>query len=285
MLGHRMVQRLSESFSETWWTLRGSQDDADLAPAPWLRGNRALEYVDAADNYALEQRIADVRPDVVVNCLGIIKQRAASGDAISSLAINSMLPHRLAALVGRWGGRLLHFSTDCVFSGKRGSYTENDLPDADDLYGRTKFLGEVGCDNTLTLRTSMIGRELRHHQSLLDWFLAQRGKTIRGYRRHWWSGVTTHQLSDVAARAIAEWPTLNGVYQLSSGCISKYELLVRLREGLGVDVAIEPDDIPVCDRSLRGDRLEAATGYRCPPWPAMIAELAADRTRYPILAS
>jgi dTDP-4-dehydrorhamnose reductase len=285
MLGHRMVQRLSASFPDTWWTLRGSQDDGDLTPAPWLRGSHALEHIDATDVDALEQCIKDLRPDVVVNCLGIIKQRAASHDAIPSLTINGLLPHRLASLIGRWGGRLVHFSTDCVFSGKRGNYTESDFPDAEDLYGRTKFLGEVGCGNALTLRTSMIGRELRHHGSLLDWFLSHRGTMVRGYRRHRWSGVTTHQLADVTARAITEWPTLTGVYHLSSGCINKYELLLLLREGLDVDVEIEPDDLPVCDRSLVGDRLEAATGYRCPPWPAMIAELAGDPTQYPDVAA
>jgi dTDP-4-dehydrorhamnose reductase len=135
---------------------------------------------------------------------------------------------------------VIHFSTDCVFSGRRGGYSETDESDAQDLYGRSKFLGEIAYPNALTLRTSIIGRELRNHQSL---------------------------------------------YQLSSGRISKYDLLLHLREGLGVTVEIEPDDVPHCDRSLLGSRFEAATGYRCPSWPELIAEIAADPTPYPQLAS
>jgi dTDP-4-dehydrorhamnose reductase len=285
MLGHQMVRRLQASFPDTWWTLRGRRDDPDLAPASWLTGTNALEGVDAMDLPALESIIDELRPDVVVNCLGVIKQRAASQDSIASITINSLLPHRLAALLERGGGRLVHISTDCVFSGRRGNYAESDLSDADDLYGRTKYLGEVAYPNSLTIRTSIIGRELRHHHSLLDWFLSQRGQTIRGFRRHWWSGVTTLHLSEVVARGLECWPTLSGLYQLSSGRISKYDLLMLLRAGFRLDVEIEPDDAPHCDRSLVGDRFQAATGHQCPPWPALIAELASDPTPYPALGT
>jgi dTDP-4-dehydrorhamnose reductase len=283
MLGHQVVRRLSESFADTWWTLRGRGDDAELAPAPWLRSDHAIEHVDATNITAVEQTIEELRPDVVVNCLGIIKQRAASHETLPSLTINSLLPHRICALIDRWDARFVHFSTDCVFSGRRGNYVENDISDAEDVYGRTKFLGEVAYPNAITLRTSIIGRELRHHCSLLDWFLSQRGQIIRGFRRHWWSGITTKELADVTARVVGEWRSLTGVFQLSSGRINKYDLLLLLRNGLGIDVAIEPDDGPFCDRSLIGTRFEAATGYQCPPWTTMVSELAADTTQYPCL--
>jgi dTDP-4-dehydrorhamnose reductase len=285
MLGHQMVRRLKVSFADTWWTLRGRADDPALAPAPWLGGPHALTGVDAEDLAALEATVRRIRPDVVVNCLGIIKQRSSSHDAIRSITVNSLLPHRIAALLREWNGRLISFSTDCVFSGRRGNYTEADPSDAEDLYGRTKFLGETADENALTIRTSIIGRELRNHASLLDWFLSQRGGTVRGFRRHWWSGVTTPHLADVVARGLEGWPTLSGVYQLSSGKISKYDLLVLLRDGLGAQVEVEPDDGPQCDRSLLGDRYRAATGYQCPPWPVLIAELAADTTPYPRLGT
>ena len=285
MLGHQHVRRLSAAFPDTWWTLRGRKTDPDLAPAAWLSGSNAIEHVDASDLARVETVVAELRPDVVVNSLGVIKQRAASHDAIPSISINSLLPHRLAKLAQGWGGRVIHFSTDCVFSGRRGGYSETDESDAQDLYGRSKFLGEIAYPNALTLRTSIIGRELRNHRSLLDWFLSQRGKTVRGFRRHWWSGVTTLHLAEVVARGIECWPTLSGVYQLSSGRISKYDLLLHLRDGLGITVEIEPDDVPYCDRSLLGSRFEAATGYRCPSWPDLIAEIAADTTPYPQLAS
>jgi dTDP-4-dehydrorhamnose reductase len=280
MLGHQMVRRLATLVPDTWWTLRDSGNAGVFAAAPWLSGDHAVTNVEASDLSALERRIAELRPDVVVNCLGIVKQRDAAHDPIASITVNSLLPHRVTALIRAWEGRLIHFSTDCVFSGKRGNYTEDDPADPVDLYGRTKHLGECDGPNCLTLRTSIIGRELSHHQSLLDWLIAQEGGTVRGFRRHWWSGVTTNHLADVVADLVVNWPSLSGLYQLSSGRISKYDLLVLLRDGLGLDVEIVPDDEPFCDRSLVGERFAAATGYRCPPWPDLISQLAADSGSY-----
>ncbi|MGA2988810.1 MAG: sugar nucleotide-binding protein, partial [Terriglobia bacterium] len=147
------------------------------------------------DFNALEATLSALRPDYVVNCVGVIKQRTEAISPIPSITINSLLPHKLAQMAARWGGRIIHFSTDCVFSGKRGWYTEEDPSDAEDLYGRSKFLGEVVVANALTLRTSIIGRELVEHRSLLDWFLAQNHKTVHGYRRVIYSGVTTNYLA------------------------------------------------------------------------------------------
>jgi len=280
MLGHKMSQILSRRFPDTWCTLRGSATLAPWRSALAVPPERVIESVDATDFEGFDTVLRRVRPSVVVNCIGAIKQRAEAPDATLAITINALLPHRVAAVAAEWDGRVIHFSTDCVFSGRRGRYREEDEPDATDLYGKTKYLGELVAPNTVTLRTSFIGRELQHRQSLLEWFLAQEHQRVRGYRQVWWSGVTTNHLAGVVADLIERHPGLAGLYHLSSGRISKYELLCKLREGLGLDVAVEPDDSVVSDRSLDGSRFARATGYQSPPWETLIAELAADPTPY-----
>ena len=280
MLGHKVVERLLATDAEVRWTLRGATQDRALDPVPYLRGDGAIPGADFMQLEGLRRLLLDVRPDVVVNCAGVIKQRADAQAAIPAITINALLPHHLIHLLGEWGGRLIHVSTDCVFSGRRGTYTEGDLPDAEDLYGQTKALGEVREGRALTLRTSIIGRELRHHQSLLDWFLAQRGKRIRGFTRALWSGVTTQYLASLIAALISGKPELAGLYQVSSGTISKYDLLLALRQAYSLNVEIDPDDSVVCDRSLVGARFEAAPGYAIPRLPELISAMAADPTPY-----
>ena len=274
MLGHKMVQTLSAKYRDTWWTLRRGPR------IPFLPLDRCIEGVDVSDWSALQGLLDKVRPDVIVNCVGVIKQRDEAESPIPSLTVNALLPHQLAQAAAVRGGRLIHFSTDCVFSGRKGRYTEADLSDAEDLYGRTKFLGEVAGPNALTLRTSIIGREVNHHRSLLDWFLLGAHTKVRGYRRVWWSGVTTNHLAGLVGDLIERHPSLDGLYQVSSGRISKYDLLCMVREAFDVRVEVEPDDGPVNDRSLDGSRFAAAVGYRCPPWEGLIAQLVNDPTPY-----
>lgn len=280
MLGHKMFQTLQRRYPETTCTLQGTLAGGPYHRVDLFRHGRVLENVNAADLPALEGLLAEHRPDYVVNCIGIVKQRTEAKAYIPSITLNSLLPHRLAEACSRWGGRVIHFSTDCVFSGRRGHYTEDDPSDAEDLYGKTKSLGEVAAENTLTLRTSIIGRELAHFQSLLEWFLAQNHATIKGFRRAWYSGVTTNHLAEVVSWLIAEHPGLSGLYQVASATISKYDLLRLLRDAYRLDVAIVPDDNFFCDRSLVGERFREATGYTCPTWPDLVAELAADPTPY-----
>lgn len=281
MLGHKMFQTFAARDREnTWCTVREEPGDALLERVALFHSDRVIHGVDAMEIERVEALVADLRPDAVINCVGVIKQRGAAKEAIPSITINSLLPHRLAAAAGRHGGRLVHFSTDCVFSGRRGDYRESDAPDAEDLYGRSKLLGEAADENALTLRTSIIGRELRTHRSLLDWFLSQRGKRINGFRRVWWSGVTTNHLAELVAGFLERHPDLSGVYQLAGRKINKYDLLLRLREAYGVEVEVVPEDESVLDRSLVGERLREATGYEPPEWEVLLAQLASDPTPY-----
>jgi dTDP-4-dehydrorhamnose reductase len=280
MLGHKVFQALRERIAGTFCTVREDIRKPPFDRVELLQGDDVVPGVNVTDFPALEAILAAFRPEYVVNCVGVIKQRAEAVSPIPSITINSLLPHKLAQMAARWGGRVIHFSTDCVFSGKRGGYIEGDFPDAEDLYGKSKFLGEVAVANALTLRTSIIGRELSEHQSLLDWFLAQNHNTVRGYRRVIYSGVTTNYLAEVVASIIQEHPGLNGLYQVASEPISKHDLLGLLREAYRLDVQIEPEDLEVSDRSMRCDRLREAIDYECPPWPVLARQLAEDNTPY-----
>ena len=280
MLGHKMFQILRNRFPETICTTREDVKQTPFDKVELLQGSDVITGVDVMDFERLQGFLKEIRPDYIVNCVGIVKQRQEARMAIPSISINSLLPHKLADFAEKWGGRVIHPSTDCVFDGKVGGYTESDESSADDLYGKSKYLGELHCDNGLTLRTSIIGRELADHRSLLDWFLTQKGKTVRGYRRVIYSGVTTNQLAEVVTEVILKFPTIHGLYQVVSEPISKYELLCKIRDGFKLEVNITPDDTEVSDRSMKGDKFFQTTGYRCPSWAELVQQLANDPTPY-----
>ncbi len=280
MLGHKLFQHLRTKYAETCCTIRGSIDQPAIRSISLFHAGGVIEHCDAADFHKLENLLVENKPNFVINCIGIVKQRAQASQAVPAIAVNALLPHQLADVCGRWGGKLIHFSTDCVFSGKRGSYREDDLPDAEDLYGRTKALGEIADGTALTLRTSIIGRELTHSESLLEWFLRQEHGQISGFTRAMYSGVTTNYMARVVANLIETSSNPSGLYQVASAAISKFDLLCLLREAYGLDVAIHPDSKFVCDRSMKGDKFEKAIGQSCPPWPELVSELANDDTPY-----
>ncbi len=281
MLGHKMFQRLRAEFPGS---VLGIMREQAVAPplnrVDLLQGSDVVSGVDVLDFLRLRELLEDLRPRYIVNCVGIIKQRPEVHDAVPTIAINALLPHQLAAVSGSWGGRLIHFSTDCVFSGSRGRYTESDFSDARDLYGRSKFLGEVDGPNALTLRTSIIGRELTQHRSLLDWVLSQDGGVVHGFTRAIFSGVTTNHLASLVGRVIRNHQTLQGLYQVASNPVRKYDLLCLIRDAFSLDLEVIPDSSEDCDRSMLGDRLRSAIGYQSPSWPELVTELAQDPTPY-----
>ena len=276
MLGHKLWQ-MARDHVETWATVR------TVTPALEALGvvdERTVTGVDVNRLETLEAALDRVRPDVVVNCVGVIKQLAAAKDPIASISINALYPHLLARAARARGARTIHISTDCVFDGVTGGYTEGVLTNATDLYGRTKALGEIGGPGALTVRTSIIGRELSGTSGLVEWFLSRRGGTADGYRGAIFSGFTTAALSTILLRVIAEQPALEGLYHVSAPAIDKLALLGRLNEAFAAGVTIAPRDEPRIDRSLDSSRFQAATGIVPPGWDAMIAALAADPTPY-----
>jgi dTDP-4-dehydrorhamnose reductase len=280
MLGHKLFQHLRKRCPGTYCTIRGRADDGPLRNVDLFHTGGVVENINAGSFAALQQLLLENKPSVVVNCIGIVKQRNEATKAGPSIAVNALLPHQLAGLCDRWGGRLIHFSSDCVFSGNRGAYEEESFSDAEDLYGRTKFLGEVATGRTITLRTSIIGRELAHRESLLEWFLRQDHGKISGYTRAMFSGVTTNYLASVVESIVKDHSNLSGLYQVTSAAISKYELLCLLRDAYRLDVKITPDPGFFCDRSMKGEKFTKATGSIPPPWPKLVADLANDDTPY-----
>jgi dTDP-4-dehydrorhamnose reductase len=274
MLGHRLVADLRSDF-EVWATLRG--DVRDYQQYGLFDPARTLGGIDVLEDEAVTAAIDTVRPDVVINCVGIIKQLAAAQDPYLSVAINSLLPHRLHRLCRNNRARLIHFSTDCVFSGRTGNYREDDPSDALDLYGRSKFLGETVGDGALTIRSSIIGHELQSTSGLVEWFLSQEGKRVEGYRRAIYSGFTTLEMARIVRMIIKEHPQLSGTVQVSSDPINKYELLLLIREAYAMRSEIVHDDKVRIDRSLDSTRFRQVTGYVPPSWRQMIGEMAQSR--------
>ena len=231
---------------------------------------------DIRDIDSVEKIIAKIQPDHIINCIGIVKQSALAEDHAVSIAVNSLLPHQLEKLAERYYCRLIHISTDCVFDGVKGGYTEKDLPDAHDLYGRSKQLGEVGYGRGITLRTSIIGHEITSDtHGLLEWFLSQTGK-IKGFTKAIFSGLTTFELTKVILDIVIPQSLNAGIYQVASAPISKYDLLKNISEVYGKAIEILPSGELVIDRSLDGHRFADLTGYQVPSWNVMINEMHAD---------
>lgn len=278
MLGHKLYQQFQHRF-DTWATVRSSF--GQYARFKLFNPERLCGGVDAYQFDTVERILRSVRPDVVINCIGIVKQLREANDPIASIKLNSLFPHEVARLCGEIEARMIHISTDCVFNGRQGMYTEDDPSNAEDLYGRTKFIGEVSYPGTLTLRTSIIGREMTTQNGLVEWFLSNRPNgLVRGYRQAIFTGFTTHALADIIGMTIEDFPELSGIYQVSSEPINKYELLIRLREAYQTDIQIEPYDEVQIDRSLDSTRFQQVTGYTPPTWKRMIEQMAADLSPY-----
>jgi dTDP-4-dehydrorhamnose reductase len=235
-------------------------------------GERVLSGYDVESPDALNRLFAATRPQLVINCVGLVKQLSAANEVLDAVPLNTILPHRLAVLAQACGARLIQVSTDCVFSGKKGGYVEDDFADADDVYGRSKFLGEVDYPHAVTLRTSIIGHELDGGRSLIGWFLGQRGP-VTGFTRAVFSGLPTVELARVMKDFVVPRPELRGLYHVSAAPIDKCSLLRLVASVYGRDTPIQPSDQPVIDRSLDSTRFRRATGYEPPGWPELVKSM------------
>lgn len=236
--------------------------------------DRVVTGVDVENSDTLVDLFTRARPDVVINCIGLVKQLASAEDPLAALPINALLPHRLARMCGLAGARLVHVSTDCVFSGSKGMYRESDPSDAKDLYGRSKYLGEVDYPHAVTLRTSIIGHELDGAHGLVGWFLAQEG-AVKGFTRAVFSGLPTVELAKVIRDYVIPRPRLRGVYQVSAEPVTKFDLLTMVAREYGKSIEIRPDDQLKIDRSLDSSRFREETGYQPPSWPELVREMRA----------
>jgi dTDP-4-dehydrorhamnose reductase len=241
---------------------------------PFLRTN-----VDVLDDDRLISLLKSERPDFVVNCVGLIKQHPSGSDPLVALPINALFPHRLARLCERLQVRLIHFSTDCVFSGSVGNYSEDDVTDAQDLYGRSKMLGElVQYKNAITLRTSIIGRELSTSRSLVDWFLSQKD-VVSGYGKAIFSGLPTSEIATIICDVVVPQRDLSGLYHVSAAPISKLNLLKIIARQYEKRITIVEDDRVVIDRSLNSSKFTQLTGYRAPDWTELVRRMYGSDSR------
>ncbi len=276
MLGHQVWRALDARF-ETRAAVR------EWRPAFEQIGPRAreqaIEGVDARRFDTVQRALADFRPRYVVNAAGVVKQSPAAKDPIASIEVNALFPHRLAEACAAIGAKLAHVSTDCVFSGRRGRYAETDEPDPIDLYGRTKLLGEPG-GGALTLRTSIVGRELDTAHGLVEWFLSNRGGRVRGFSRAVFSGLSTGVLAALIADILERKPDLSGLHHVAADRIDKRALLALLNDAYRAGVDIEVDSEMVIDRSLDGRAFAEAAGFRAPPWPEMVEAMAVEDAAY-----
>ena len=234
------------------------------------RGSVDADYFDS-----VIRTLAATRPDIVINCIGIIKQLPLSSDPLTAITVNALLPHRISLISQTAGARVIHISTDCTFNGKKGMYTENDPSDAEDLYGRTKFLGEVAYPHCVTLRTSIIGHELKSKYGLIEWFLAQTQK-VRGFRKAIYSGFPTIELARIIRDYVLPNPELRGIYHVSSEPISKYDLLQMVAKQYSKGIEIEPNDDFIQDRSLDSSLFRETVGYKPASWDKLVEMMHQD---------
>ena len=278
MLGHMLVRVLSEHHQVIGTT--SSQYDSKSPLARILDKADWIDQVDVRNWQTIENAINRAKPNVLINCVGVIKQKMDSGNIMDAILINSLIPHQLASTCEKLGIRFIHFSTDCVFEGTPGIKYTSYTPNATDLYGTTKRLGEVNYAPAITLRTGFVGRQLSGAEGLFEWVLSQKGKAVSGYQNAIYSGLTTMALSRVIKQVIEVQPTLSGLYQVASNRINKFDLITKLNQLLQLDLLIAQNTEFMCDRSMDGTEFTNLTNIHIPSWEEMLTEFAADQDFY-----
>ena len=274
MLGHTLFGALSADKSLTVYGTVRNPKSKKLFPAGLAK--RIIDNIDLTDSQCLSAVLKKIKPQVVINCAGLIKQVASSNEILEVIPINTILPHTLAQMTKACDARLILVSTDCVFSGKKGSYAETDIADCADLYGQSKLLGEVSNEkHVLTIRTSIIGHELRGEHSLVSWFLKQKG-SAKGYTKAIYSGLPTIELARIIRELILPKPKLSGLYHIASEPISKFDLLELIAKIYRKKITLSKSATPKINRSLNCERFQKATGYRPKSWQRLIEEMHAD---------
>ena len=270
MLGSTVMRFLS-SFNE--YHVTGTvRSQLSITYLPKFIHSSIIKGIDILEVDALERLFDKVKPEVVINCIGLVKQLSETNDPLITLPINSLFPHRLAKISANFGARLIHMSTDCVFAGIKGMYTESDITDAQDLYGVSKRLGEVDYPNAVTIRTSIIGHELNGSRSLVDWFLSQE-IVVKGFKRAVFSGLPTIEIARIIRDYLIPIPQLTGVYHVSADPINKFDLLSLVVDIYRKDIRLEEDNDFVIDRSLDSSRFREKTGYTPPSWQELITSM------------
>lgn len=275
MLGSSIFRSFNDRKKNVYGTLR---NEKYLQYFDKKYMDRLVSNCDVNDFDKLQNTILSIKPDVIINCVGLIKQVSQAHDSVDMININALLPHKLKNVATSAGARLIHISTDCIFSGKKGGYTENDCSDATDIYGKSKYLGEVDGLNCITLRTSLIGHELQSKNSLVEWFLNQQHE-CEGYTKAIFSGFPTSILADIIADIIIPDENLNGIFHVAAEPISKFDLLHLVAKIYSKDITIKPCGTVEINRSLCAEKFNKLTGYKAPCWEDMIEVMYRDKYR------
>ena len=278
LLGHMLIRVLSESND-----VYGSTREVRSSSSPLVRflpQDKWIGEIDASNRDSINRVFGFADFDAVINCIGLIKQRNSQVSDHEMMAINAEFPHQLAQVANSHGTRVIHISTDCVFSGDKGNYVETDEPDSVDVYGKSKLLGELNDAQNMTLRTSHIGRELTVRKSFIEWLLNQKSGRVNGYSHAIYSGLTTRELSRLISVLLHTNSGITGIFHVSSQPISKLEIINKLNELLNLQIAVTPDSSVQINRSLNSDKFQRATGLMPNNWDQMLSEFCKDQKYY-----
>lgn len=279
MIGHKMYQKLSLEYNDTWVTLRKNLNDYNYKSI--YNQKNVIDNFDLTNFVQLKAKLDELKPNIIINACGITIRRGIENLISNTIILNSVLPHFLNEWVIENNQRLIHFSTDCVFSGCKGDYLEDDIPDSNDLYGKSKTLGEIKYSlHSITLRGSMIGRELENKTELLEWFLNQNDKTIKGFSNIIYSGITTNKMADIVLILIKNYPNLNGLFNVSAKSISKFDLLNLCKVHFNINTNIENDNSYISNKNLISSKLYNIIQIQQPDWLDLIVELTEDSKKY-----
>lgn len=278
MLGHMLVRVLSEAH-DVYGTSK-QEWSATSGLAKFLSKEKWISGVDVKEITTVSDLFREHQFDVVINCIGVVKQRGHRTSEEEMIEVNAHFPHKLSSICDASGARLIHISTDCVFSGSKGNYAVNDNPDPIDIYGSSKLAGEIVDDHNLTIRTSHVGRELTNFTSLFEWILNNRGKKVVGFSRAIYSGLTTFSLSVVIDSLLTTGSSINGLVHVSSSPINKFQLVTELNNRLGLDINIEIDESVVLNRSLLSSDEITQLGIEIPSWDQMLDNFCEDQATY-----
>ena len=275
MIGHKMYQTISKIHKDTWVTLRKSLTSYSYSEI--YNPEKVIDNIDLINFQTISNQLNKINPDIVVNACGITIRRGIETLKSNSIILNSALPHFLNEWVTSNNKRLIHFSTDCVFTGAKGDYIDNDNKDASDLYGSTKSMGEViDSKFAITLRGSMIGSELENKTELFEWFLKQKNKKIKGFNKVIYSGITTTKMAEIVLKLIDQFPNLSGVYNISSKPISKFELLKLWNNLFDINANIEIDNSYTSNKNLISDNFYRTISMEQPDWVELSSQLNID---------
>jgi dTDP-4-dehydrorhamnose reductase len=252
-----------------------------LAMIPGIDSKNAILGIEIQNISSLTKLIQDTKPDIVLNCVGIVKQLKDSTDHLKSISLNTLFPHQLGKICAEFNSRMIQFSSDCVFDGVKGNYKEQDISNAQDLYGRTKAMGEVDyLKNVITLRTSSIGREVFPHGGLVEWFMGNKGKSITGYKKAIYSGFPSKRLGNIIADYIIPMPNFSGIIHVASNPIDKFSLLNMIKDHFNLDIDILENNQVSVERGLNFERFSELTGFQSPSWLEMMKDLEVDYDIY-----